>query len=246
MSIIASLIGAGATIAGTLLSKKSTTKTNQQNYDLTQETWKREDNAVQRRVNDLEKAGLSKTLAAGSAADSSSAISMKSSDYSGIGSAGQQIGQGIIQAIQLKDQLATSAAQRALAQAQAEKAVSDSKLNEANAEFVMKSKTAYTETATEVMALNRAKLDAEKARDYPALREIESQIAIKKKELKVMDLDIDKKKLDFDNLKYDTGLQRYLGNTSTGPKSRIGSEVNSLMTKLFARRYQLEKYGEYL
>lgn len=32
------------------------------------ETWKREDNAVQRRVEDLERAGLSKTLAAGSAA----------------------------------------------------------------------------------------------------------------------------------------------------------------------------------
>lgn len=39
-----------------------------------QETWNREDTAVQRRVADLEKAGLSKTLAAGSSANSGAVV----------------------------------------------------------------------------------------------------------------------------------------------------------------------------
>ena len=41
-----------------------------------EKTWQREDNAVQRRAADLEKAGLSKTLAAGSAAASASPVSL--------------------------------------------------------------------------------------------------------------------------------------------------------------------------
>lgn len=44
--------------------------------ELQQKVWEREDTAVQRRVADLEKAGLSKTLATGSAADSSSPVSI--------------------------------------------------------------------------------------------------------------------------------------------------------------------------
>lgn len=42
--------------------------------EMQEKQWEREDNAVQRRAEDLEKAGLSKTLAAGSAAQASSPI----------------------------------------------------------------------------------------------------------------------------------------------------------------------------
>ena len=82
LNILGSLASAGATVAGTF----DSIKTNQKNYDLQVENlayqkdlqnkiFEREDNAVQRRVNDLIKAGFSPTLAAGSSAGVGSVIS---------------------------------------------------------------------------------------------------------------------------------------------------------------------------
>lgn len=53
-------------------------ETNAQNLALQKEAWEREDNAVSRKVADLERNGLSKTLAAGSGASSSSPIRLES------------------------------------------------------------------------------------------------------------------------------------------------------------------------
>lgn len=82
MNILGGLVNAGSTIAGTV----DSIKTNQKNFDLQKENlayqkdlqnkiFEREDNAVQRRVNDLVKAGLSPTLAAGSSAGVGSVVS---------------------------------------------------------------------------------------------------------------------------------------------------------------------------
>lgn len=49
-----------------------------------QEAWNREDNAIQRRVDDLRAAGLSPTLAAGSAAASSSPISIGAAQHANV------------------------------------------------------------------------------------------------------------------------------------------------------------------
>lgn len=72
----------GSTLAGTVdsfLSNRQNLDLQKQNLayqkDLQKEIFSREDNAVQRRVNDLIKAGLSPTLAAGSAAGSGSVVS---------------------------------------------------------------------------------------------------------------------------------------------------------------------------
>lgn len=68
----------GVSIANLIMQKKAY----DQNQSNIEETWKREDTAVQRRVKDLEAAGLSPTLAAGSAASSTSPISLNAPQMS--------------------------------------------------------------------------------------------------------------------------------------------------------------------
>lgn len=72
-SPLASVLGS---IGSGLLGLFGINSTNARNEALMRESWQREDTAVQRRVADLKAAGLSPTLAAGSAAASSGPVTM--------------------------------------------------------------------------------------------------------------------------------------------------------------------------
>ena len=72
MSVVASLIDAGIAAANYGLQKSNLDWQRQAQ----ERVWQREDSAVQRRVADLQAAGLSPVLAAGSAASSSGPISI--------------------------------------------------------------------------------------------------------------------------------------------------------------------------
>lgn len=80
MNPIGAIAGVGTSIANTIGQYK------QINYqkEMQQESWRREDNAVQRRVADLDAAGLSPVLAAGSSASASSPITIGAPDHGDI------------------------------------------------------------------------------------------------------------------------------------------------------------------
>lgn len=82
LSTLGDITSVGSTLAGTVdsfLTNRQNLDLQKQNLayqkDLQKEIFSREDNAVQRRVNDLIKSGLSPTLAAGSAAGVGSVVS---------------------------------------------------------------------------------------------------------------------------------------------------------------------------
>lgn len=88
----AAIIGAGANLVGGLISGSQNYKLGKRQLEwqkyAQQETWKREDNAVQRRAADLKAAGMNRLLAAGSGASASSPVHVdapQAPDLSGIG-----------------------------------------------------------------------------------------------------------------------------------------------------------------
>lgn len=80
-------------------------------------TWQREDNAIQRRVNDLRMAGLSPTLAAGQAAETSPPVRTEAPQMDG--SAGITASQMMLSFLKAKEEIATTQAQRKLLEYQA-------------------------------------------------------------------------------------------------------------------------------
>lgn len=124
LGMVGSLLGAGVQAGSDVLINKANREhetrlneqniafqreTNAKNEALMRESWLRDDNAVQRRTKDLEAAGMSPLLAAGSAAGNSGTVSMQSpeakhrSEYKSP-QVGAMLQQGLMQAAALRAQ----------------------------------------------------------------------------------------------------------------------------------------------
>jgi len=95
--------------------------------EMQQKAWEREDNATQRRVADLKASGLSPTLAAGSAAQASAPIQTHAPQYNGPSLQDKAL--NYLAMTKMKADVATTVAQKEIAEAKAKEAKHDAEIN---------------------------------------------------------------------------------------------------------------------
>lgn len=160
--------------------------------NLQQQLFGREDNAIQRRAADMEKAGLSKTLAAGDGAGAGSVVS--TSPFSGSAPV-----QSPVDLISAAMQVAQAQAQIRKTNAEAENLIKDGKVKDSQVLFT-DAQTAYTKARTAVETKNYDLMDLTAEQIEVANRKTEKEIEKLSSEIAAIDLNTDMKNWEFLNM----------------------------------------------
>lgn len=144
-----------------------------------EKTWQREDNAVQRRKDDLVKAGLSPTLAAGSAAQAGPVIKTEApvkQGYQAAPKAVEKLMQGL-QIAQMFEGIGKTTAEKKLLMVQALKSMQDSKTGMSQ-ELLYDAQKDYYENLSEKGIPGQSYLNYQKGRDLEYNRNIYKRYGI--------------------------------------------------------------------
>ena len=160
--------------------------------NLQQQLFGREDNAIQRRAADMEKAGLSKTLAAGDGAGAGSVVS--TSPFSGSSPV-----QSPVDLISAALQVGQAQAQIRKTNAETENLIKDGKVKDSQVLFT-DAQTAYTKARTAVETKNYDLMDLTAEQIEAANRKTEKEIEKLSSEIASIDLNTDIKNWEFLNI----------------------------------------------
>lgn len=160
--------------------------------NLQQQLFGREDNSIQRRAADMEKAGLSKTLAAGDGAGAGSVVS--TSPFSGSSPV-----QSPVDLISAALQVGQAQAQIRKTNAEAENLIKDGKVKDSQVLFT-DAQTAYTKARTAVETKNYDLMDLTAEQIQAANRKTEKEIEKLSSEIASIDLNTEMKNWEFLNL----------------------------------------------
>lgn len=160
--------------------------------NLQQQLFGREDNAIQRRAADMEKAGLSKTLAAGDGAGAGSVVS--TSPFSGSAPV-----QSPVDLISAALQVGQAQAQIRKTNAEAENLIKEGKVKDAQVLFT-DAQTAYTKARTAVETKNYDLMDLTAEQIQAANDKTRKEIEKLSSEIASIDLNTDMKNWEFLNM----------------------------------------------